>query len=99
MGLWLGQKKNQALDLTSSQPLLLPPPRLGSLQGRLATRRLQLQASVELYQFHHLSNVELTWVAEHMPSASSCSPKSLHGAHSLLRKHKVMVPFSPFPRP
>uniref|UniRef100_A0A4X1V167 Calponin-homology (CH) domain-containing protein n=1 Tax=Sus scrofa TaxID=9823 RepID=A0A4X1V167_PIG len=64
--------------------------RLGSLQGRLATRRLQLQASVELYQFHHLSNVELTWVAEHMPSASSCSPKSLHGAHSLLRKHKEL---------
>uniref|UniRef100_A0A8D0S447 Calponin-homology (CH) domain-containing protein n=1 Tax=Sus scrofa TaxID=9823 RepID=A0A8D0S447_PIG len=63
---------------------------LGSLQGRLATRRLQLQASVELYQFHHLSNVELTWVAEHMPSASSCSPKSLHGAHSLLRKHKEL---------
>uniref|UniRef100_A0A8C3VFV2 Spectrin beta, non-erythrocytic 5 n=1 Tax=Catagonus wagneri TaxID=51154 RepID=A0A8C3VFV2_9CETA len=62
--------------------------RLESLQGRLATRRLQLQASIELYQFHHLSNTELTWVAEHMPAPSSCSPGSLESAHGLLRKHK-----------
>lgn len=66
-----------------------------SLQGCLATRRLQLQASVELYQFYHLSTMELTWIAEHMPSASSASSTTcLDDALSLCHKHKVMAPFS-----
>ncbi|XP_077736870.1 spectrin beta chain, non-erythrocytic 5 [Canis aureus] len=62
--------------------------RFESLQGHLAARRLQLQASVGLYQFYQLSNLELTWVAEHMPSASSA--KCLSGAQSLRHKHEEL---------
>ncbi|KAM9202881.1 spectrin beta chain, non-erythrocytic 5 [Dugong dugon] len=65
--------------------------RLESLQGHLAARHLQLQALVELHEFYHLSNLELTWVAEHMPSASSTScAKCLGGAHHLRHKHKAL---------
>ncbi|XP_006883283.1 PREDICTED: spectrin beta chain, non-erythrocytic 5 [Elephantulus edwardii] len=65
--------------------------RLRSLQERLTAQHLQLQASVELHQFLHLSSLELTWVAEHMPSASSTSDtKCLDGAQSLGYKHKVL---------
>ncbi|KAF5925525.1 hypothetical protein HPG69_001972 [Diceros bicornis minor] len=65
--------------------------RFESLQGHLATRRLQLRASVELYQFYHLSNMELTWVTEHMPSASSTSStKCLDGTQSLHHKHEEL---------
>ncbi|KAB0401288.1 hypothetical protein E2I00_000787, partial [Balaenoptera physalus] len=49
-----------------------------------------LQASVELYRFHHLSYMEFTWVAEHMPAPSAGSDKYLDGAHSLLRKHEEL---------
>ncbi|XP_034850492.1 spectrin beta chain, non-erythrocytic 5 [Mirounga leonina] len=62
--------------------------RFESLQGHLAARRLQLQASVELYQFYQLSNVELTWVAEHMRSAGSAPCTS--GAQSFRRKHEEL---------
>ncbi|KAM8907210.1 spectrin beta chain, non-erythrocytic 5 [Lycaon pictus] len=62
--------------------------RFESLQGHLAARRLQLQASIGLYQFYQLSNLELTWVAEHMPSASSA--KCLSGAQSLRHKHEEL---------
>ncbi|ELW48130.1 Spectrin beta chain, brain 4 [Tupaia chinensis] len=63
--------------------------RFETLQGLLATRRLQLQASVELHQFRHLSNAELTWVAEHMPSASPASHTNcLADVQSLGYKHK-----------
>ncbi|XP_032273432.1 spectrin beta chain, non-erythrocytic 5 [Phoca vitulina] len=62
--------------------------RFESLQGHLAARRLQLQASVELYQFYQVSNLELTWVAEHMPSAGSAPCAS--GAQSLRRKHEEL---------
>ncbi|CAH6788033.1 Sptbn5 [Phodopus roborovskii] len=48
--------------------------RFKSLQSKLATRHLQLQASVQFYQFNCLSNLELTWVAEHMPSTSPPAP-------------------------
>ncbi|XP_040602017.1 LOW QUALITY PROTEIN: spectrin beta chain, non-erythrocytic 5 [Mesocricetus auratus] len=65
--------------------------RFKSLQSKLATRRLQLQASVELYQFNCLSNLELTWVAEHMPRTSpTCLAHCWHDAQSLQRKHKVL---------
>nr|XP_021524474.1 LOW QUALITY PROTEIN: spectrin beta chain, non-erythrocytic 5 [Aotus nancymaae] len=65
--------------------------RLEFLQGQLAIQGLQLQASVELHQFCHLSNTELSWVAEHMPRGSpTCSAKGLDGVRSLLRKHKVL---------
>ncbi|KAM6202501.1 spectrin beta chain, non-erythrocytic 5 [Rhynchocyon petersi] len=65
--------------------------RLESLQGRLCTWHLELQASVELHQFCHLSNLELAWVAEHMPRASSAShAESLDGAQGLRYKHNVL---------
>ncbi|XP_073733567.1 spectrin beta chain, non-erythrocytic 5 [Callorhinus ursinus] len=62
--------------------------RFESLQGHLAARHLQLQASVGLYQFYQLSNLELAWVAEHMPSASSAP--CTNGAQSLRRKHEEL---------
>ncbi|XP_043327488.1 spectrin beta chain, non-erythrocytic 5 [Cervus canadensis] len=64
--------------------------RFKALQGHLATRRWQLQASVELYHFHHLSDAELTWVAEHMPVPSPSSAKYPDGAHRLLHKHEEL---------
>ncbi|XP_029391606.1 LOW QUALITY PROTEIN: spectrin beta chain, non-erythrocytic 5 [Mus pahari] len=65
--------------------------RFQSLQSKLATRHQQLQASVELYEFNLLSNLELTWVAEHMPSASPiCPAQCWCDAHSLQRKHEVL---------
>ncbi|XP_061286842.1 spectrin beta chain, non-erythrocytic 5 isoform X2 [Bos javanicus] len=64
--------------------------RFKALQGHLASRRRQLQASVELYHFHHLSNAELVWVAEHMPTPSASSAKCPDGAHRLLHKHKEL---------
>ncbi|KAM6181713.1 LOW QUALITY PROTEIN: spectrin beta chain, non-erythrocytic 5 [Erethizon dorsatum] len=65
--------------------------RLKALQGHLAARRLQLQASVELYQFNYLSSFELTWVAEHMPSASTTSgAQCWASAQSLQYKHKEL---------
>ncbi|XP_030670113.1 spectrin beta chain, non-erythrocytic 5 isoform X2 [Nomascus leucogenys] len=65
--------------------------RLELLQGHLASRGLQLQASVELHQFCRLSNTELSWVAEHMPhgSPTSCT-ECLNGAQRLHRKHKEL---------
>ncbi|XP_037691030.1 LOW QUALITY PROTEIN: spectrin beta chain, non-erythrocytic 5 [Choloepus didactylus] len=85
----------QAHQAASSQTLLEETQkclqRCESLQGRLATRHQQLQASVEWYQFDHLSKMELAWVAEHMPNASSPHhTKSLDGAQRLCRKHKEL---------
>ncbi|GAB1286757.1 Spectrin beta, non-erythrocytic 5 [Apodemus speciosus] len=65
--------------------------RFKSLQSQLATRRQHLQASVELHEFNLLSSLELTWVAEHMPSAGpTCPAQCWRDAQSLQRKHKVL---------
>uniref|UniRef100_A0A8C6D7R2 Spectrin beta, non-erythrocytic 5 n=1 Tax=Moschus moschiferus TaxID=68415 RepID=A0A8C6D7R2_MOSMO len=64
--------------------------RFKALQGHLATWRRKLQASVELYHFHHLSDAELMWVAEHMPTPSTSSAKYPDGAHRLLHKHEEL---------
>ncbi|XP_023568382.1 spectrin beta chain, non-erythrocytic 5 [Octodon degus] len=65
--------------------------RLKSLEGHLATRHLQLQALVELYQFNSLTSLELTWVAEHMPSASTTSgAQGQASVQSLQYKHKEL---------
>ncbi|EHH63003.1 hypothetical protein EGM_15887 [Macaca fascicularis] len=70
--------------------------RLELLQGHLAIRGLQLQASVELHQFCDLSNMELSWVAEHMPCSNPTSyAECLNDAQSLHCKHKVSWPLSP----
>lgn len=86
------------LVLAHSQrlPSLLLPLSLKSLKTHLATQCLQLQASVELYEFDHQSNLELTWVAEHMPRTSSTScTQCWDSAQSLQHKHKVVPPFPP----
>ncbi|XP_055291885.1 spectrin beta chain, non-erythrocytic 5 [Moschus berezovskii] len=64
--------------------------RFKALQGHLATWRRKLQASVELYHFHHLSDAELMWVAEHMPTPSTSSAKYPDCAHRLLHKHEEL---------
>ncbi|KAG5206556.1 hypothetical protein JEQ12_018129 [Ovis aries] len=64
--------------------------RFKALQQHLASRRRQLQASVELYHFHHLSGAELMWVAEHMPTPSTSSAKYPDGAPRLLHKHEAL---------
>ncbi|XP_058521995.1 spectrin beta chain, non-erythrocytic 5 [Ochotona princeps] len=82
----------QALGLGTSQSVLHEIQkclqRFESLQGHLATRRLHLQTSVELCQFCHLSDLELLWVAEHMPSSGpvECWPS----VQSLRHRHKVL---------
>ncbi|KAM7239689.1 hypothetical protein CapIbe_009184 [Capra ibex] len=64
--------------------------RFKALQQHLASRRRQLQASVELYHFYHLSGAELVWVAEHMPTPSTSSAKYPDGAPRLLHKHEEL---------
>uniref|UniRef100_A0A286XUZ7 Spectrin beta, non-erythrocytic 5 n=1 Tax=Cavia porcellus TaxID=10141 RepID=A0A286XUZ7_CAVPO len=65
--------------------------RLKSLQGHLAAKHMQLQATVELYQFDYVSNLELAWVAEHMPSASATSGAQCWAStQSLQYKHKEL---------
>ncbi|KAM5235434.1 spectrin beta chain, non-erythrocytic 5 [Ctenodactylus gundi] len=62
-----------------------------SLQGHLATRRLHLQSSVEWYQFDQLSRLELTWVAEHMPTTSlPGGAQDWERAQSPQHKHKEL---------
>ncbi|XP_074140888.1 spectrin beta chain, non-erythrocytic 5, partial [Sminthopsis crassicaudata] len=65
--------------------------RFQALQGPLAIRGQQLQASVEVHQFYHLQGLEITWIKEHMLSASctTCG-KSLDAAQRLLYKHKEL---------
>ncbi|XP_027725997.1 spectrin beta chain, non-erythrocytic 5 [Vombatus ursinus] len=64
--------------------------RFQALQGPLAARRQQLQASVELHQFYHLRGLEISWVKERMPGANSAiCGRSLDAAQRLLYKHKV----------
>lgn len=82
----------QALFFLVPTSLLLPP-RFESLQGHLATRRLHLQTSVELCRFCHLSNLELLWVAEHMPSSGPV--ECWASVQSLRHRHKVVAPSSP----
>lgn len=81
-------------------PYLLDPLlsllRLKSLQGHLAAKHMQLQATVELYQFDYVSSLELAWVAEHMPSASATSGAQCWAStQSLQYKHKVWLSFYP----
>ncbi|XP_012865444.1 PREDICTED: spectrin beta chain, non-erythrocytic 5 [Dipodomys ordii] len=86
---------SQARAEVSSQSILEETrqchERFQSLQGRLAARRLRLQATVQLHHFHQLTRLELTWVAEHLASASPASgSQGWEGAHSLQRKHEVL---------
>ncbi|XP_076983663.1 spectrin beta chain, non-erythrocytic 5 [Tamandua tetradactyla] len=86
---------NQARQGANSQTVLEEIQkclqRCESLQGLLAARRQQLQASDQWLQFDQLSKMELTWVAEHMPNASSpYHAKGSDGAQRLRHKHKEL---------
>ncbi|XP_075470432.1 spectrin beta chain, non-erythrocytic 5 isoform X1 [Ascaphus truei] len=65
--------------------------RFESLQGPLAKRRVFLQAKVDQYEFYHYYDLEMTWIADRMPTASSIHyGKSLDAAQSLIKKHKEL---------
>ncbi|KAM9294405.1 spectrin beta chain, non-erythrocytic 5 [Gastrophryne carolinensis] len=65
--------------------------RFESLQEPLAKRREFLHAKVNQYEFYHYFDLEMTWIAEKMPVASSTHfGKSLDGAQSLFQKHKEL---------
>uniref|UniRef100_UPI00398EAE6B spectrin beta chain, non-erythrocytic 5 n=1 Tax=Pristiophorus japonicus TaxID=55135 RepID=UPI00398EAE6B len=62
-----------------------------SLQTPLEQRKKVLEATVALYEFYHYSDLELKWVAERTPSATSNNyGKSLDTAQSLLQKQKEL---------
>lgn len=69
---------------------LLCVDRFKSLQKPLDERRSQLEAAVALFGFYHDVDLELTWISDHHPVAETSGySKSLAGAISLLKKHKV----------
>ncbi|XP_077905876.1 spectrin beta chain, non-erythrocytic 5 isoform X4 [Ictidomys tridecemlineatus] len=95
LGSKMATLNSQAHSVVTSQTILEEiqkcQQRFKSLQSHLATQCLQLQASVELYEFDHLSNLELTWVAEHMPRTSPTSyTQCWDSAQSLQHKHKEL---------
>ncbi|XP_038646180.1 spectrin beta chain, non-erythrocytic 5 [Scyliorhinus canicula] len=62
-----------------------------SLQKPLGQRKKVLEATVALYEFYHYSDLELKWIAERIPNATSCNcGKSLDTAQSLLQKQKEL---------
>uniref|UniRef100_A0A8C9MEA9 Calponin-homology (CH) domain-containing protein n=1 Tax=Serinus canaria TaxID=9135 RepID=A0A8C9MEA9_SERCA len=65
--------------------------RFESLQAPLYERRKLLEAAVDLYEFYHYHDMELTWINERLPIAHSTNcGKSLDGAQNLLQKHKEL---------
>ncbi|NXP72171.1 SPTN5 protein, partial [Ramphastos sulfuratus] len=65
--------------------------RFESLQAPLDERRKMLEAAVDLYEFYHYHDMELTWINERLPIAHSTNcGKSLDVAQSLLQKHKEL---------
>ncbi|XP_060544187.1 spectrin beta chain, non-erythrocytic 5 [Pantherophis guttatus] len=65
--------------------------RFDSLQNPLAERGHLLEANVELFQFYHYHDMEMTWINERMSIANSTiQGKSLNGAQSLLQKQKEL---------
>ncbi|XP_054861726.1 spectrin beta chain, non-erythrocytic 5 isoform X3 [Amphiprion ocellaris] len=62
-----------------------------SLQKPLDQRRVQLEASVKLFEFYHDVDLELSWISERVPALVSTGyDKSLAGATSLMQKHKEL---------
>ncbi|XP_042315999.1 spectrin beta chain, non-erythrocytic 5 [Sceloporus undulatus] len=65
--------------------------RFEALQEPLSERGHLLQARVELFQFCHYHDMEMKWINERKPVASSTDRgKSLNVAQSLLQKHKEL---------
>lgn len=47
---------------------------------------------MQLFEFYHDVDLELSWISEHVPgSGSAAYDKSLAGAISLMQKHKVCI--------
>ncbi|XP_029453305.1 spectrin beta chain, non-erythrocytic 5 [Rhinatrema bivittatum] len=66
--------------------------RFESLKVPLAHRHELLQATVNQYQFYHYQDMEMNWIRERMPVATSTScSKSLDIALSMLQKHKELL--------
>ncbi|XP_078262240.1 spectrin beta chain, non-erythrocytic 5 [Rhinoraja longicauda] len=62
-----------------------------SLKIPLEERRRLLEAMVALYEFHHNSDLDMKWIAERMPNASSSNfGNSVEAAQSLLQKQKEL---------
>uniref|UniRef100_A0A8D2MJU5 Spectrin beta, non-erythrocytic 5 n=1 Tax=Zonotrichia albicollis TaxID=44394 RepID=A0A8D2MJU5_ZONAL len=65
--------------------------RFESLQAPLYERHKLLEAAVDLYEFYHYHDMELTWINERLPIAHSTNcGKSLDAAQNLLQKHKEL---------
>nr|XP_031360795.1 spectrin beta chain, non-erythrocytic 5 [Lonchura striata domestica] len=65
--------------------------RFESLQAPLYERHKLLEAAVDLYEFYHYHDMELTWINERLPIAHSTNcGKSLDVAQNLLQKHKEL---------
>ncbi|XP_036040911.1 spectrin beta chain, non-erythrocytic 5 [Onychomys torridus] len=91
MAALISQTHNEFTSLTILEESQKCHQRFKALQSRLATRRMQLRASVELHRFNRLSNLELTWVAEHMPSTGpTCPAHCWRDVQHLQHKHKVL---------
>uniref|UniRef100_A0A8C3QRB7 Calponin-homology (CH) domain-containing protein n=1 Tax=Cyanoderma ruficeps TaxID=181631 RepID=A0A8C3QRB7_9PASS len=65
--------------------------RFESLQAPLYERHKLLEAAVDLYEFYHYHDMELSWINERLPIAhyTNCG-KSLDVAQNLLQKHKEL---------
>ncbi|KAK3737897.1 hypothetical protein RRG08_028522 [Elysia crispata] len=63
--------------------------RFERLKPAVADRKRQLEASLEHHQFVFDADLELQWIKEHLPSASSTDyGKSLTDVHKLHKKHQ-----------
>uniref|UniRef100_H3BEP2 Spectrin beta, non-erythrocytic 5 n=1 Tax=Latimeria chalumnae TaxID=7897 RepID=H3BEP2_LATCH len=85
--------KKMATDHFDSQRILEETQkylkRFESLQVPLSQRRRLLEAAVALYEFYHYHDLEMKWIAERLPTATSVNyGKSLDTARNLLHKHK-----------
>ncbi|XP_067895807.1 spectrin beta chain, non-erythrocytic 5 isoform X2 [Heterodontus francisci] len=91
----VNRARKVAIDHFDSQSILEKTQKhlewFESLQNPLDQRRKVLEATVALYEFYHYSDLELKWIAERSPSATSCNyGKSLDTAQSLLQKQKEL---------
>ena len=64
--------------------------RFNDLEEPIATRRVQLEDSLKLFQFLHAVELETAWIKEHKPQAASVDYGNSHEAvQNLQKKHNV----------
>jgi len=68
--------------------------RFNDLEDPIATRRVQLEDSLKLFQFLHAIELEMAWIKEHKPQAASVDyGNSYEAVQNLQKKHNVrMIP-------